>query len=638
MIDKKYIKNAPLCLGFLFIALTGIRTISNPEFWTHLSLHKLGNLTPSYLQNGQTINTSYLYDYFLQSFYNLGGPTLVILLNVIGLIIAFYLFSKASDKLASTESITIGLLFSGIILFRVIDVTPLTVMLIMIALFFNLLQKRNKTTKDIIFLIILQILWVNLHSSFLIGLLLIFMFFIEYLVQSSKTNLKKEIFLLIISFISTLANPGFLSTHKQIINSLQNYYPIFYSSIIYDFYSPSTLKVWLIWLSFISLIGLITSKKKLPLTITISSILGFFLVLTNPVHLFLFVALSFPFLVLSIDSLKNILNSFFKTIISNTSLINHYGFLIIIFILFLSFSIPIINNTTFKKSASSSTFGFGISECFISDNLPKEIKLSIMESDAKIANLPIDGGWINYNFNKQCFIDYRKGIYKKEDVNNLYNALSGNDKALSIFIDNHKPDIFILNLLDNNASKGVVSLLDFGWSLIYMDGSTAVLIPSSSNLVDNFLKIGLINLEDYKKDFLNKKIKGCPIPLIGASKVYLNLALNNIHTEKSAFVALHILQKIINDNQNILGANIRKGYAELLLNNPDEAEKTFKNILSYSDSRNAWIGYKLACETTGNKKGLEIANNFLNLDSNDTENIEYINDTQSTPILERIIE
>ena len=67
-------------------------------------------------------------------------------------------------------------------------------MLIMIALFFNLLQKRNKTIKDIIFVIILQILWVNLHSSFLIGLFLISMFFIEYFVQSSKTNLKKKYF------------------------------------------------------------------------------------------------------------------------------------------------------------------------------------------------------------------------------------------------------------------------------------------------------------------------------------------------------------------------------------------------------------------------------------------------------------
>ena len=70
-----------------------------------------------------------------------------------------------------------------------------------------------------------------------------------------------------------------------------------------------------------------------------------------------------------------------------------------------------------------------------------------MESDAKIANLPIDGGWINYNFNKQCLFDYRKGIYNKDNIYNLYNALSGND-ALSIFINNHKPNIFILNLLD----------------------------------------------------------------------------------------------------------------------------------------------------------------------------------------------
>ena len=58
------------------------------------------------------------------------------------------------------------------------------------------------------------------------------------------------------------------------------------------------------------------------------------------------------------------------------------------------------------------------------------MKSSIMESDAKIANLPIDGGGL-YNFNKQCFIDYRKGIYKKEDIYNLYNALSGNDDALT---------------------------------------------------------------------------------------------------------------------------------------------------------------------------------------------------------------
>ena len=45
-----------------------------------------------------------------------------------------------------------------------------------------------------------------------------------------------------------------------------------------------------------------------------------------------------------------------------------------------------------------------------------------------------------------------------------------------------------------------------------MDGRTAVLIPSSSNLVNNFLKIGLINLENYKKDFLNNKLKDVQFP------------------------------------------------------------------------------------------------------------------------------
>ena len=96
MINSKFIKNIPLYIGFLFLALISIRTISNPVFWTHLSYNKLGNLTPSYLQSEQIINTSYLYDYLLLLFFNLGGTTLVIILNVIGIILAFYLFLKAS--------------------------------------------------------------------------------------------------------------------------------------------------------------------------------------------------------------------------------------------------------------------------------------------------------------------------------------------------------------------------------------------------------------------------------------------------------------------------------------------------------------------------------------------------------------
>ena len=67
---KKYIKIIPLFLGLLFIAIRGIRTISNPEFWTHLSLGKLGDLHLSYIQNEQSVNVSYLYDILLQSFFH----------------------------------------------------------------------------------------------------------------------------------------------------------------------------------------------------------------------------------------------------------------------------------------------------------------------------------------------------------------------------------------------------------------------------------------------------------------------------------------------------------------------------------------------------------------------------------------
>ena len=135
----------------------------------------------------------------------------------------------------------------------------------MIALYFNILQKNDKTLKDIIILSISQILWVNFFSMYyIIGLFLVLLFLIEYIFQSKRSNLKKEIIIVITVFASSLVNPNLLNTHEQILNNLQNYFPIFYSSSIYNYYSPPSIKPILILLSIISGFGLITSKKKPP--------------------------------------------------------------------------------------------------------------------------------------------------------------------------------------------------------------------------------------------------------------------------------------------------------------------------------------------------------------------------------------
>ena len=177
------------------------------------------------------------------------------------------------------------------------------------------------------------------------------------------------------------------------------------------------------------------------------------------------------------------------------------------FIICISLTIPVINSNKYKQSGNSSVFGLGISKCFIADDLPKEIQSSIIESDAKLVNLPIDGGWINYHFKKQNYIDYRKGLYNKEDINDLYDALNTDGDSLNKFITQHNPNIFILNLSDNFGAKGVISLLKNNWSIKYFDGITAILVPSSSELIQNYLSNGLNKLEVYKNNFVNNKIK-----------------------------------------------------------------------------------------------------------------------------------
>ena len=536
MINKKLFDKIIILSGMIYIVLLAVRTISSPSFWSHLAQTNFSDGVISYLQPNDYVNTSYLYDWLLNQVWNIGGAELVISLNAIGLLLSFLLLLKLSKQYGDCFSKSLALIISGLLIFKTIDVSPIPLMMIMVSSFLILLSKNNKTKFDYTILIFLQILWTNLHSSFLLGPILVIGFLVQEFIDSKQHTLsiKKYVLLLLILIFSTFINPNFIASYEQIFKIINNYNPIYYSSLIYNsFSSAESINYTLFLVAVIGVLGLIFSKKKLPLSLTIFSIIGFIFAFSHPINNPLFVVLSFPIIVFSIESIKLRLVNIFQ--LPNSKFIDYITYIsILVFTIFLI--INLVNNKSYLAYGSCSNFGYGISNSFICNDLPSPLQKLISNKEIKIVNQSSDGGYIAYTFNRKCFLDYKKGIYSPDIIDEFNSLLYANEDAYTNFITKYNPDIFILNALNKSTHRGLITLLNTDkWNLIYFDGITLILASDkiyTENI--NFLKYSLKKLEKSKNNFISNKINKNPLSLIGASSIFSEMSWNNLNQLKSA--------------------------------------------------------------------------------------------------------
>ena len=639
MINKKLFDKIIILSGMIYIVLLAVRTISSPSFWSHLAQTNFSDGVISYLQPNDYVNTSYLYDWLLNQIWNIGGAELVISLNAIGLLLSFLLLLKLSKQYGDCFSKSLALIISGLLIFKTIDVSPIPLMMIMVSSFLILLSKNNKTKFDYTILIFLQTLWTNLHSSFLLGPILVIGFLIQEFIDSKQHTLsiKKYVLLLLILIFSTFINPNFIASYEQIFKIINNYNPIYYSSLIYNsFSSAESINYTLFLVAVIGVLGLIFSKKKLPLSLTIFSIIGFIFAFSHPINNPLFVVLSFPIIVFSIESIKLRLVNIFQ--LSNSKFIDYITYIsILVFTIFLI--INLVNNKSYLAYGSCSNFGYGISNSFICNDLPSPLQKLISNKEIKIVNQSSDGGYIAYTFNRKCFLDYKKGIYSPDIIDEFNSLLYANEDAYTNFITKYNPDIFILNALNKSTHRGLITLLNTDkWNLIYFDGITLILASDkiyTENI--NFLKYSLKKLEKSKNNFISNKINKNPLSLIGASSIFSEMSWNNLNQLKSARVANFLSSQILSRNNNNIDAYIQLGTAQLILNKPNDAEITFNKGLELSNNQILWKRYRIACEINGNNDGIDRANTFLNSVKNKEIEIKKIKSDETIPLYEQSV-
>lgn len=617
--------------GIIFIALSSFKTISSPQFWSHLAYTKFNGFITEGLY-AQSINSSILYDLFLINIWNIfggenGSAILIIsLLNIIAILTGFFFLLKITNKYGKTISKSLALLASGIILFPSIDVGPESIMFLMLSIFIYFISNRIKKNKHYILLILLQIIWANLHYSFIFGFLLYAIFLISKLIQKQVVN-RTDIIIPIILFLSSIINFNGIYAINQSFSLLTEIILPFSNTLFSASYKTSSVSLWVLIIMIVNALGLILFKKKLPIFLTIIAIIGNFI---NYGYASLFtVALFFPFFVISIQSIIDFIISQFSKSANKKNKI--YSSLIksLLIIIFIISVIPIITSSAHSKLANGSRFGVGISDYFADRQFPKEINFLLSDEKNTIINHPDDGGFISYQFNRKCFLDYRD--FGSSLHLELKGILSGNDESYSNFIRKYQPDIFFLNCLMPETGKGVAELLKTGlWKILYFDGINIILGKKDFEDYNQGLDLGLAKLNNFKNYYTGEggriykeSDRRLPLPLIGAGNIYLHLS-NELSARRSAVVAKHLFEIVLENYQNILEIQINLGYTELILGNIDSALEIFTSIINSSNLQKdsifqkldteykAWNGYKYVNEIKGNKEEVVRAEEKIN--------------------------
>ncbi len=567
MSNKKSLGLALVIFGFVLLALTGIRTISSPDIFTHIALgqaHSVKADTISYTMAGKPwVNMNPLYNSLVYLLWSLGGAGLVTLVHVLVVLAAFFMMFNFGKKWGGPLSQGLALLLCARLMLPVFNPDPSAFFMLFTATFLTLLYRVKNFNLLAVLLLVLQVLWTNIHPSFLFGPALILFFAIENWQETRKTSRSmatplttKLLGLSAVALLVTLINPNFVNLHRHIfanwvlLTGTENleWISLFSSSFPQGIISSLTVFTLILGAG-----GLITLQKRLPAMLTTLALVGAFLTVRSIGTLHLFAFLAFPFMILSFNAISGYLTR------STDAASKQHDLIVAIALgLMIISTISLVTNRAYTRIGSASHFGLGVEE----DSFPVAAAgiLSRADFPKKIINIAHDGGYIALqNPSNKIFCDTRASFYGTEFYQTLNRALLGQPGAWNKIRSDWGPQAVVLNGCWPDAGALANRLLaSKAWKLVYFDGSTIIMVadlPEYATLINDpaIQKYGMTVLEKARRDCLEQS--------------------------KGFFKA--------GNSSRLLGA----GGIYLALNRPQEAEAVYSIIVKNSpDTAGAWLG------------------------------------------------
>ncbi len=548
MSTKKSLGFSLVVLGFVLLALAGIRTISNPEMFTHIALGQSGGGSGdplSYTMVDQAwINMHPIYNKLVSGLWELGGAGLLTLVHVAALLSAFVLMFHFGKKWGGSLSHGFAILLCTWLLIPVFNPGPAAFALLFTALFLTILYRVKNFNLVAFVLIALQILWTNMHPSFLFGPVLIFVFAIENWQETQNKSSRKSVVtplttrlfvLFAVSLLVTLVNPNIVNLHTHIFSNwrlLTGTDGLEWISLFSGGFPQSFVTGLTIFALILGAGGLITLQKKLPLMITLLALVGAFLTVRSIGTLLSFSLLSFPFMILSFNAIGDYLTRTLTPVLKTTeeTLNKLTTGLIVVLMIFTAFTV--ITNGANISLGSASSFGLGVQE----DAFPVAAAEILARDDfpERIMNMSHDGGYLAMqNPQNKIFCDTRISLYGTDFYKMLNKALLGQAGAWKTILSDWNPHAVVLNGAWPDSGALANRLISSKvWKMVYFDGTTIILIrdlPEYETLINDpaIQKHGGEILAEAHRDYQtgNKGIfkTGNSSRLLGAGGLYLAL-------------------------------------------------------------------------------------------------------------------
>lgn len=546
-----------VALGFLVLIALGVRTLSSTEAYGHLAMGRWmqqhGGVMRadafSYTRAGTpTVNTAWLYDRLLLALWDAGGAELATLVHVAAAALAFLLLVPVARRWAGDLAIGAALLLCAWVLAPRLVVSPTVFCLPLAAFFLWMLAEHRDHRLTWPLLLAAQVLWANLHASFLIGPLLALLAAVETWQDEraggpapapagEHKRLGAVLALAVVLVVVSAINPFHVAIFRQAFTEWTD--PVYkftqewISPFFNQFQTPFQPSRFLMLALLVGVVGFVAEKRRLPLVVCGVAVVFAALTLQSMSQwLVLFALLSFPFLALSLHALQAALRE---------QLAKRGGGAAPAWLLPAERAVAlalvagslylVVSNRYYRVTGYASTFGLGAVE----DVVPASLAAAAGHTDfpQRLVNLAVDGGYLSWRYpDHQVFTDQRASLYGREFYDDLARCLTKGGAQCAWIEDEWHPDAILFNCCWSAAGYALKALTEDGaWRMVYFDGTTALLRPSGSRTPMDEIKAmragGLRILEQERKDYQARLQAGRgpfnSARLVGAGNVYFAL-------------------------------------------------------------------------------------------------------------------
>jgi hypothetical protein len=513
----------PLAACFLLAALLGTRILFDPDLGFHLKAgqwivqnHQVPSKdTFTYTASDHDyLDIHWLYQVLLYSFYQLGGYSLISLVDggcVLILLFLTWIRLRLTDAPRWMCVLLLTMVLLGIE--NRFWGRPETLSCILMSLILWILELRTLREKDLLFLLpFIFIIWANIEGLFAVGWGIVGIYCVANLLQSSKPD-NKFFFYSALTISACLINPYFFRGLVFPFTLLNSIGSDVFRQAIEEFRSPWTMggslfavpETFLIYYKsfcffLVLLIAVTFRKRKIREYLLVVVFFGLSVMALRNIQLFLLACAP-----LAATCWKEVAGDRFRKFQDMT-----FGRSLaawIFTLILLGLCLRVATGAYYASDRRLDRFGLGLqTDCVQAGEF-----LASYHLDGKMINHFNAGGWLDWQAPQKTFIDGRLEVMGEELFRELKESSAPG--RLWLLIKKYQPDIIVFSPLDGGIQwiQDLQKMPD--WRPVYLDGNNVIYLRKGyADQIPNL---------DYDKlltDWgISKDISGQAVPILQTS-------------------------------------------------------------------------------------------------------------------------